>query len=79
MLLVARDCPTYPASYLAAEGNAQNRPATYESKSVQRRSAHGIKMEPYAKVGRGGVGNYYSQEDMQEAAARLKEVCAHPI
>ena len=32
-------------------------------------------MDPYAKVGRGGAGNYYSQQDIQEAAARLEEVC----
>ena len=29
-------------------------------------------MDSYAKVGRGGAGNYYSQQEVQEAAARLK-------
>ena len=31
-------------------------------------------MEPYAKVGRGGAGNYYSSQDIQDAAEKLKEV-----
>ena len=31
-------------------------------------------MDSYAKIGRGGAGNYYSQQDIQEAATRLKEV-----
>ena len=36
-------------------------------------------MDSYAKVGRGGAGNYYSQQDIEEAATRLKEVPLMPL
>ena len=29
----------------------------------------------YRKVGRGGAGNYYSQQDIQDASHQLSEVC----
>lgn len=30
--------------------------------------------EPYRKIGRGGAGNYYTPQDIDEAAKRINEV-----
>ena len=34
-----------------------------------------MESEIYRKIGRGGAGNYYSKQDIEDAAQRAAEVC----
>lgn len=34
-----------------------------------------MESESYRKIGRGGAGNFYSKQDIEEAARRAAEVC----